>query len=194
MKTLLRRRPSPAMVIACLALAVALGGTGYAAIIIPKNSVGTVQLKNNAVVSSKVKDGSLKAVDFASAELPVGPAGPAGAAGPAGPAGPGAKWALISGGGAIIAQSGGIAVTSHVGPGVYVLDFGTPVNTKLILAAPSAASAGLRGDVIVEPCGGLPTGFAACTVGGDNNHVAVFTSNAANTATADEPFYVAVIG
>ncbi|MGZ4439588.1 MAG: hypothetical protein ACXVZN_04355, partial [Gaiellaceae bacterium] len=97
-------------------------------------------------------------------------------------------------GGAIIAQSGGIAVTSHVGPGVYVLDFGTPVNTKLILASASAAAAGLRGEVIVSPCGGPPTGFAACSVGGDNNHVVAFTSNAGNTATADEPFYVAVIG
>ncbi len=41
MKKILRRLPSPAMVVACVALTVALGGTGYAAIKLPRNSVGT---------------------------------------------------------------------------------------------------------------------------------------------------------
>ena len=40
------------MVIACIALTVALGGTSVAAIqALPKNSVGTKQLKRNAVTS-----------------------------------------------------------------------------------------------------------------------------------------------
>ena len=80
-------RPSPAMVVACLALTVALGGTGYAAITLPNNSVGTKQLKKNAVVSSKVKNRSLKAVDFASGQLPRGPQGAQGSAGAQGEAG-----------------------------------------------------------------------------------------------------------
>jgi hypothetical protein len=88
MNRVIRRRPSPAIVIASMALMVALGGTGYAAIVIPNNSVGTAQLKNNAVISSKVKHGSLKAVDFAAGQIPSGPAGAAGPAGPAGAAGP----------------------------------------------------------------------------------------------------------
>jgi hypothetical protein len=77
MKTILRRiRPSPAMVIACIALAVALGGTSVAAIqALPKNSVGTKQLKKNAVVSAKVKNRSLLAVDFKAGQLPAGPKG-----------------------------------------------------------------------------------------------------------------------
>jgi len=37
------------MVVACLALTVALGGVSYAAAVLPKNSVGTAQLKKNAV-------------------------------------------------------------------------------------------------------------------------------------------------
>ena len=45
---------SPAMIVACIALAVALGGTGYAAIVLPANTVGTVQLKANAVTGPKV--------------------------------------------------------------------------------------------------------------------------------------------
>jgi len=89
------------MVVACLALLVALGGTGMAAATqLGRNSVGTLQLKdaavsnpkikNNAVNSAKVAARSLLRSDFAPGQLPagpVGPQGPAGAAGPAGPAG-----------------------------------------------------------------------------------------------------------
>lgn len=82
-------RISPAMVVACLALLVALGGTSVAAVTaIPRNSVGTAQLKKNAVVSAKVKNGSLRAADFAAGQLPAGPAGPTGPAGAGGPQGP----------------------------------------------------------------------------------------------------------
>ncbi len=64
-------RPSAAMVIACLALAVALSGTSYAQILnAPVNSVGTAQLKANAVISSKVKNHSLLAADFKPGQLP----------------------------------------------------------------------------------------------------------------------------
>jgi hypothetical protein len=81
------RRPSPSMMIASVALLVALGGTSYAAIQLPANSVGTKQLKKNAVVSKKVKNRSLKAVDFALGQLPRGERGLQGIQGPAGPAG-----------------------------------------------------------------------------------------------------------
>jgi hypothetical protein len=91
------QRPSPAMVVAGLALLLALGGTGYAAGVLPLGSVGTPQLKADAVVSSKVKDGSLLARDFKAGQLPrgrQGEPGQAGAQGPAGPKGdPGAKGA-----------------------------------------------------------------------------------------------------
>jgi hypothetical protein len=54
MKRIAKRLPSPAMVVACIALAVALGGTSYAAIKLPRNSVGTKQLQKNAVVATKL--------------------------------------------------------------------------------------------------------------------------------------------
>jgi hypothetical protein len=63
------------MVVACIALSVALGGTSYAAITLPKNSVGTKQLKKNAVTSPKVKDRSLLARDFKAGQLPRGAKG-----------------------------------------------------------------------------------------------------------------------
>jgi hypothetical protein len=96
------------MIVAFIALLVAMGGTGYAAILLPANSVGAKQLKkssvkstklannavtsakiaSNAVVSSKVKDGSLLKTDFAAGQLPAGAQGPQGPQGPQGAAGP----------------------------------------------------------------------------------------------------------
>jgi hypothetical protein len=81
-------RPSPAMVVACFALLVALGGTGVAATVaLAPNSVGTAQLRNNAVVSTKVRNGSLLRVDFKAGQVPAGKTGPTGPPGPQGPQG-----------------------------------------------------------------------------------------------------------
>jgi len=89
------RKPSPALVISCLALFVALSGTSYAVVVLPKNSVGAKQIKTNAVGPSEiaknavraqeVRDGSLSAADFAPGQLAAGPPGPPGPAGPSNP-------------------------------------------------------------------------------------------------------------
>jgi hypothetical protein len=81
------------MLVALAALFVALGGTSYAALQLPKGSVGTSQLKRNAVTSPKVKPGSLLLSDFKRAERsrlrgPQGPQGPQGSQGAQGPQGP----------------------------------------------------------------------------------------------------------
>ena len=52
-------RPSPALIVAIIALIVSMGGTGYAAFTLPNNSVGTKQLKNGSVTAAKVKRHSL---------------------------------------------------------------------------------------------------------------------------------------
>ena len=64
-----RRRVSPSLVISCLALAIALGGTSYAAVVLPSNSVGATQIRANAVTGPKVKDGSLQVADLRAGEL-----------------------------------------------------------------------------------------------------------------------------
>lgn len=80
----MRPQLSFANVVSCLALFVALGGTSYAVIKLPRNSVG----------SREVKDGSLRAADLAADAAKrgprgsQGPAGPSGGFGPAGPPGP----------------------------------------------------------------------------------------------------------
>jgi hypothetical protein len=76
-----------ANVASTLALVVALGGTSYAAVALPKNSVGTKQLKADAVTSGKVKDRTLLSEDFKAGQLPAGPRGPVGAPGASGPKG-----------------------------------------------------------------------------------------------------------
>ncbi|MTD45826.1 hypothetical protein GKE82_16405 [Conexibacter sp. W3-3-2] len=88
------RRPSPATLMSCAALFVALGGTSYAAVALPARSVGAKQLKTAAVTSAKVKDGTLLARDFRRGQLPAGRPGATGSQGPVGPqGGPGAPGA-----------------------------------------------------------------------------------------------------
>ena len=109
MRKIMRGHPSPALVLACLALGIALGGTGYAAVLnVPDGSVTTAKIKNgavttpklkndavtidklaaNAVVSANVKNGTLLKDDFKSGQLPAGPPGPQGPQGPRGVPGP----------------------------------------------------------------------------------------------------------
>jgi hypothetical protein len=77
-------RPSPALVVACVALAVALSGTSYAAFVLPANSVGSKQLRKSAVTNkklakgavtgAKVKDDSLRGADIRESRLGKVPA------------------------------------------------------------------------------------------------------------------------
>jgi hypothetical protein len=56
-----RRQLTFANVVSCLALFVALGGVGYAASHLPKNSVGAKQLKKNAVTTAKIEKEAITA-------------------------------------------------------------------------------------------------------------------------------------
>jgi hypothetical protein len=75
---MVRSRLTYANVVASLALFVSLGGGAYAAFKLPRNSVGSVQIKPNAVRSSDVKNGSLLSKDFAAGQLTAGTQGPKG--------------------------------------------------------------------------------------------------------------------
>jgi hypothetical protein len=112
MHRLLAHRPSPAMVVACIALAIALGGTSYAAIVLPRNSVGNKQLRANAVTSGKVRNGSLQSRDFRAGQLPRGPRGAQGPPGPAAESQSGlVRTAFASRDPVYAAGGGGAAVT-----------------------------------------------------------------------------------
>jgi hypothetical protein len=202
MAHLRKHRPTPALIVACIALFVALGGTGVAVVSVqaPKSSVGTQALRNGAVTSVKVKNFTLVRKDFKKGTLlrgapgAPGRAGAAGPPGPTGPAGPGARWALVRADGTIIAQSGGISPTAKPATGSYILNFGGQVTGKLILAlSANAADVGDRGTVSAGPCGGGAEG-SVCPAGNDANHVRVITRRPGNQVAGDFPFYVAVIG
>jgi hypothetical protein len=89
-----RPRLTYANVVATLALFLALcGGAAFAASRLPKNSVGSAQLKKGAVTGAKVKKHSLLASSFKAGQAPKGPAGPRGAQGEQGKPGPaGSPW------------------------------------------------------------------------------------------------------
>ena len=92
---MMRERLSYANVIATVALFVGLGGSSYAALTLPRNSVGAKQirqhavgksdLRRGAVTSDKVRNSSLQLTDF-SPETRTALTGPQGAPGPAGTA------------------------------------------------------------------------------------------------------------
>jgi hypothetical protein len=192
MRVLKRLTPSPAMVIACLALLLVLGGTGYAA---------SQALPRNSVTSIQVKDHSLLARDFKAGQLPRGPAGapgPAGPQGPAGPAGTGGtaaiKWALVRADGGIAAQSGGITLAAKPSSGTYILSFGSAVTGHVILASGGYAgdASDQRGETTAGPCGGGTEG-RTCSVSDSTSSVFVQTRSDSGVP-ADHSFYIAVFG
>jgi len=88
-----------ANVMATIAVFVALGGTGYAAVKLAKNQVRSKHIKDGEVRSGDILDGTIQARDIRKGAIPgvntgpgasggTGGTGAAGAAGPAGPAGP----------------------------------------------------------------------------------------------------------
>jgi hypothetical protein len=90
-----RPRLTYANVVSSLALFLALGGVSWAAVTLPKDSVGAKQIKAGAVGSAELADGAVKRDDLAAGALPVagpqgerGPAGATGATGATGPQGP----------------------------------------------------------------------------------------------------------
>ena len=119
------RRPKPATVISLMALFIALGGTGYAAIKLPANSVGTKQLKKNAVTLQKIKPSARKALRGRQGD--PGPRGAQGARGAAGPQGAGPvklDWSGTAAAGTTtpLYSRGGLSITARcsAGPAVAV--------------------------------------------------------------------------
>jgi hypothetical protein len=80
------------MIVSLIALFVALGGTSYAVTQLPRNSVGTEQIKDRSILASDIKSseiGKLKGPNGPTgATGATGPTGPTGATGATGPTGP----------------------------------------------------------------------------------------------------------
>ncbi len=135
--TRIRRRLTYANIVASLALFLAMGGTGYAALSLPKASVGAKQLKRSAVSSKKVKNGSLLGKDFKAGQLPAGPQGPTGPQGATGEPGSAAAYALIVFNGTVFSPASKNVTDANVahtaGTGVYCIQ-GLPFAQRSAMA------------------------------------------------------------
>jgi hypothetical protein len=78
------RRPSPATIVALIALLAALTSPAWAKPV--RNLIHGSDIAKNAITSPKVKNRSLLAKDFKKGQLPRGKTGKTGPQGPAGPA------------------------------------------------------------------------------------------------------------
>ena len=187
MKRFLHVRPSPAMVVACAALFVSLSGFGYAAIVLPANSVGTKHLKRNAVTSAKVKNRSLLGSDFKRGQLPRGPQGIQGAQGIQGPKGdPGTPatrlWAYVSATGGLRGGGGAVA-SSRTSSGNFSVTF----NQSIVNCAASANYLRGSGD------GALNVSNHFTIIQFQPTELRIYIWNSALSQTMDIPFALIVV-
>ena len=178
----MRRHLTYANVMATIGVFLALGGVSYAAIKLPRNSVGAKQIKAGAVGSSEVKNHALRVGDFKDGQLPRGPKG---ARGPQGDRGaPAAKyWAQIGGGTtrSVLNSSGGVDVDRNAANGMVSVTFPADVSK---CASSLTVVSGVAGRTIRKlPSSSSGQTVAVWTTYIDGNDVAT---------TTNDPFDIAV--
>jgi hypothetical protein len=219
MRRILARRPSPALVVATIALFVALGGTGYA-LTLPANSVGSAQIQAERVLNSKLHPGSVSnsrlgrnAVTFsklASNQMTTVKIRNASLLGedlaPNTVTGaqidestlalnlPVTKFAVVTSDAKIGSQNGGISVSQVGSP--MILDFGSSQAGRPIAIAIAPTTTDLVGQASAAPCGGAsatnPNGITCPSPSNDPNHVLVYTAD--KTGTPKQlPFSISIL-
>ena len=173
-----KRRLSYANVMATIAVFIALGGSSYAALSLPRNSVGSKQIRKGAVGTSELRDRGVRLRDI-STSARKSLRGATGQQGPVGPPGqPAAKFfAAVSASGALVrgnATSGGRAGTA----GSYVVGFASSVS-----ACAYTATLGTTDGSSVPP--------GRITVNDQGGRVGVQTFDASG-APADLPFHLVI--
>lgn len=139
----LRRHLTYANVVASLALFLALGGAAFAATQLPRNSVGTGQLKPEAVTSGKIAKKTRNQLRGA-----TGPQGPQGKTGKAG-----AKGATGARGATGATGAKGANGTDGTGPAFEVFATGKAIGTGSTTIASQNLGAGayvISANVVVE--------------------------------------------
>ncbi len=157
-----------ANVMSTLAVFLALGGTGYAALTITGKNVkdGSLtgrDIRSSSVSARHVKDGSLLASDFKPAQLPAGPAGargpmgaqgPPGQRGPSGPAGaPAATNVTVRS--ASATGKGSATATASCAPGERAVSGGFDIGGWGATVSP------FRSAPVPNETGATPTGWQA---------------------------------
>ena len=172
------RRPSPAMVVATIALVLAASGTTYA-LTIPAGSVGPVQLRPGAVTSSKlatgqitsvkVRDSSLVGTDINEATLANNYA------------------ALVRANGSLAFGSPGVRVVSHSSKQT-VVEFPVSVVGHPVLASVAGKQSG---QVTAGLCAVTGSEGGGCGSNGGPTRAVVSTFSAGG-GPAERPFFVMV--
>jgi hypothetical protein len=128
------RRPSPALVIACIALFVAMGGAGYAAA-----TIGTKQIRNNSVRGKDIRNHTISSRDVkhnslggvAISETKLGPVNAAQGL---------VNFAVVASNG-VLARGRGVLSASRTGAGAYQVIFSRNVRNCAYFATLGAIGA-----------------------------------------------------
>jgi hypothetical protein len=164
--------PSPAMIVAIVALIVALVGTAFASGVLSKKKV-------NKIITNRARG-----LTVANAEKLGGQ--------PPGSYQQRVRWALVKSDGTILAQSGGITDDLHNPNGCSgcdFLNFGASQTGKAIVVTPSDPIRALWAQV----CGAYGYSCAAYGVSDDTTHIVVRSAVSSSTMAINSTYYVAVI-
>ena len=195
--SILKPLPSPALVVASIALVVALGGVSYAAVAIPKNSVRSAQVVNGSLQQADLSKKTIGALHGTRGEQgPQGIQGAPGAAGAQGQQGiqgiPGPKgdkgdpatgtfaFGLMPGG-FVPAKSSGAVSVDHPGTGFYRVTFNKDITHCVTFAT--------------TPQNADSFAYAVQTAQDSANSVSVetFVLSNGNLTAADRLYYVVAV-
>lgn len=148
MPKMLAKRPSPALVVAFVALFVALSGVGYTAAKLngkrlKSRSVSGKKLKLDTVTGKEAKESTFGQVPSAAT---LGGTAASGFGKPV-------RWALVNNSTAtptIAKQSGGITVDQSI-PGFYYLDFGSAIGNRGVIASLAGGTAEVSAGACSDP-------------------------------------------
>ena len=174
-----RLLPSPAMVVACVALIMSLGGSAYALVVTGK------QIRNNTVTGKDIRNRSLTGNEvrrdrLGGASIKESSLGPVGTALVAHG---GARYAVVTAGGQFV-RGRDISSVARTGDGRYQVIFNADIRGCAYFATvgdPSAAAPPQNSHVTVS------------SLGSHANGVDVRTENGNNSAEADRPFHLIVM-
>ena len=182
------RTPSPALLIACLALFVALGGVAYAAA-----TIGSEDIINGSIRNRDFKDGTLRgqeakrngfgggAIKESSLDASQLDAKDIGKVTAAGTADGLSHHAVVTATGTL-ARGRGTTSAARSGEGQYQVVFDADVKACTYFAT------------LGDPADGAPPAgeIAVSSLAGNANGVLVVTRDSGGTATADRPFHLIV--
>jgi hypothetical protein len=184
-----RLLPSPAMVVALVALVMSLGGSAYALVITGKqirnNTVTGKDVRNRSLTGRDVRNRSLTGNDvrrdkLGGASIKEASLGPVPAAFLAHG---GARYAVVSAGGQL-ARGRDISSVARTGAGRYQVIFNASIRDCAYFAT------------VGDPSAAVPPQNSQVTVSSLASHVngvAVRTENGNNSAQADRPFHLIVM-